>query len=488
MTSERSAATARRLLRWFGIGIPEDANADEQMRRRVVTLAWPAVIDGLLVTLVQVVDTFLVSRVSDDAVAGVGTAVQLVFVLIVLLTAITVGCSVLVAQAVGAKDLNRASNLAKQSLVAGALLAIPLTIFGLVFANDLIAIFGVEPEVAAIGVDYWRVMAMSLVVFITSFTVAGIMRGMGDTRTPMLGNLLANVANAAVAYGLIFGHFGLPEIGVVGSAWGAVAGRVVAVSLMLLVLIYRSKLVSLAGRRGWIPTVGMLRDVARIGVPSAIEQFSTSIAFATMTAVVATLGTQALAAHRITFNALTLSFMPAMGMAMAATALVGQATGAKDPLSGRRAARISASYAALWMSIIGVVYFFGGNAIMSLFSSDPDVISQGTSALKVLALSQPFWAWMLVYSGSMRGIGNSRYPMVINSLTLWLSVLIGMGLIRGFDFGLGFVWSAFLFVSPVTIYLLRRRLMSDPLMNAPEDDEPEALQPGVRVPDVEPAA
>ena len=125
---------------------------------------------------------------------------------------------------------------------------------------------------------------------------------------------------------------------------------------------------------------------------------------------------------------------------------------------------------------------------MSLFSSDPDVISQGTSALKVLALSQPFWAWMLVYSGSMRGIGNSRYPMVINSLTLWLSVLIGMGLIRGFDFGLGFVWSAFLFVSPVTIYLLRRRLMSDPLMNAPEDDEPEALQPGVRVPDVEPAA
>src|SRR5690606_39961410 len=141
--------------------------------------------------------------------------------------------------------------------------------------------------------------------------------------------------------------------------------------------------------------------------------------------------------------------------------------------------RISDSFAALVMSMIGVVYFFGGNAIMSLFSSDPDVISQGTSALKVLALSQPFWAWMLVYSGSMRGIGNSRYPMVINSLTLWLSVLIGIVLIRGFDFGLGFVLSAILIVSLVTIYLLRRRLMSYTCIISLYATEQEAPKPGV---------
>ncbi|HEX2281311.1 MAG TPA: MATE family efflux transporter [Thermomicrobiales bacterium] len=478
----------RRIMRWFGIGIPADGTPDEQMRRRVVTMAWPAVIDGLLITAVQVVDTFLVSRVGDSAVAGVGTAIQLVFVMIVLLTAISVGCSVLVSQAVGARDSHRASALAKQSLVAGSILALPLTFFGLTFSGELVGLFGVEPAVAAIAEDYWRVLALSLVVFVNSFAIAGIMRGMGDTKTPMLGNLAANVVNAVVAYGLIFGELGFPEIGVVGSAWGTLVGRVVAVGLMLLVLVKRRSIVSLAGRAGWIPSLSALRDIGRIGIPSAVEQFSTSIAFATMTAVVAMLGTDALAAHRIAFNALTLSIMPAFGMAMAATALVGQATGAKDPLSGRRAARISATYAAVWMSLIGVFYFIVGPQIMSLFSSDPQVISQGGNALRVLALSQPFWAWMFVLSGAMRGIGNSRYPMILNSITLWIAVLIGLALIRGFDLGLGFVWSAFLFVSPVTIYLLQRRLFSDPLMNETDGAEVDTLLRSARKPDVEPAA
>jgi multidrug resistance protein, MATE family len=490
LMNNATVGPVRRLMHWFGIGIPADATEDQKTRRRVVTMAWPAVIDGLLITAVQVVDTFLVSRVGDEAVAGVGTAIQLVFVMIVLLTAISVGASVLVAQAVGAKDAGRASSLAKQSLVAGTILAIPLTVFGLLFAEDLIGLFGVEPAVAEIAVDYWRILAISLIVFVNSFALSGIMRGMGDTKTPMLGNLAANVVNAVVAYGLIFGRLGFPEIGVVGSAWGTLAGRVVAVGIILAVLIYRSSIVSLAGRSGWIPNLSTLRDIGRIGIPSAIEQFATSIAFATMTAVVAVLGTESLAAHRITFNALSLSFMPAFGMAMAATALVGQATGAKDPLAARRAAGISATYAAIWMSMIGVVYFIGGPTIMSIFSSDPEVISQGGNSLRVLALSQPFWAWMLVFSGAMRGIGNSRYPMIVNSLSLWLAVLLGLGMIRFFDLGLPFVWSAFLFISPVTIFLLRRRLLSDPLMNAPDNDDDAAAMMRPLGPEsrVEPAA
>ncbi len=476
-----------RLLNWFGIGIPENGSADDQMRRRVVTLAWPAMIDGLLLTAVQVVDTYLVSRVSDEAVAGVGTAIQLVFVLIVLLTAISVGCSVLVSQAVGARDAARASSIAKQCITAGTILAIPLTIFGLAFASDLVGVFGVEPAVATIAEDYWQVSALTLVIFVNSFALAGILRGMGDTKTPMYGNLVANVVNAVVAYGLIFGELGFPEIGVVGSAWGALAGRAIAVGLMLSALIFRGKVVSLAGRAGWRPTLPTLRDVGRIGIPSAVEQFSTSIAFAVMTITVAYLGTEALAAHRISFNALSLSFMPAFGMAMAASALVGQSTGAQDPASARRAARISATYAAIWMSMIGVLYFVFGPQIVSLFSNDPDVISQGGAALRVLAFSQPFWGWMMVYSGAMRGIGNSRFPMVVNSVGLWLTVILGFILIRGAGLGLAFVWISFLVIAPWTIVLLRRRLMSDPLMSA-GDEDPAEIEAFSREPDYEPAA
>ncbi len=479
----------RRLARWFGIGIPTDGTPEDLMRRRVVTLAWPAVIDGLLVTLVHVVDTFLVSLVSEEALAGVGTAVQVVFILIVVLTAISIGCSVLVAQAIGAKDNARASMLTKQSLTAGTLLAVPLVAFGYLFADPLIGVFGVEPEVAAIAVEFLQVMAFAMIIFVNSFALAGIFRGMGDTRTPMFANLFGNVVNFVVAYGLIFGKLGMPELGVVGSAWGAAASRLVVVAILMGVLLFRETAISLAGIRGWVPRLQTIVDVCRIGVPSAIEQFLTSLAFATMTGVVAVLGTSALAAHRITFNALSLSFMPAMGMAMAATAIVGQSTGAKDPASARRAAKISSTYAAIWMSMIGVVYFVGAPWIIRVFSSDPAVVSQGANALRVLAVSQPFWSWMMVYSGSMRGIGNARFPMVVNSINLWAAVLLGLALIRWFDLGLAWIWSAFLVFSPITVILLRRRLLSDPLMTDPDDSPDDGnLTSGLPItPEPEPA-
>jgi putative MATE family efflux protein len=459
----------RRLARWFGIGIPADGTSEDLMRRRVVSLAWPAVIDGLLVTLVHVIDTFLVSRVSEEALAGVGTATQVVFILIVVLTAISVGCSVLVAQAIGARDYARASIFTKQSLTAGTLLAIPLALFGYAFARPLIGFFGVEPAVADIAVEFLQVSAFAMIIFVNSFALAGIFRGMGDTRTPMLANLVGNFLNAVVAYGLIFGKLGMPELGVVGSAWGAVTSRLVVVMILLGVLVVRDTKVSIAGRHGWIPRLQTIVDICRIGVPSAVEQFLSSLGFATMTGVAAMLGTSALAAHRITFNALSLSFMPAMGMAMAATAIVGQSTGAKDPASARKAAKISSTYAAIWMSMIGVVYFAFAPWIIQAFSNDPAVISQGTRALRVLAISQPFWSWMMVFSGSMRGIGNARFPMVVNSINLWAAVLLGLVLIRWLDLGLAWIWSAFLVFSPITVLILRRRLLSDPLMADPEE-------------------
>lgn len=451
------------LLSWLGLSRHENATDDELMRRRVMSLAWPAVLQGLLITSIQVVDTYLVSLISDEALAAVGTASQLIFVMLILLIAVEVGASVLVAQAVGAQDRIRANRYARQGITTGLLIAIPLIAFGFGLRHQLVGLFDLEPEVAALALDYWSIVAVSLVLLMLVFVLSGILRGAGDTRTPMLGTAVANVFNAGFGYVLIFGKLGFPEMGVAGSALASTIGWGSHVAFMVIVLLRGDHPVSLLGRRGWMPTADTVRGIVRIGAPVAGEETSWSFGLAVLTGVVATLGTAALAAHRIVFNALTLSFMPGLGLAMATTALVGQAVGARDPAGGRRALIIGSQYAAAWMGTIGLIYFFGAETIARLFSSDPEVIRAGAGALRALAVTQPIWALLLVFSGALRGTGKSVFPMVANSLMVWAAVGLAF-LWAELDFGLSAVWLSFTLVAPLPVLALWRRLQREPLL------------------------
>src|SRR5687768_3694803 len=211
----------RGLRNWLGIGTQADSSPEAVVRRRVVTLAWPAVVEGILQTAIGIVDTLFVAKVSDEALAGVGTALQLIFIGIVVMSAVSVGASVLVAQAVGAQDVGRSRSLARQALMLAGLVSVPLTLFGVLFARQAIAPFGLDSDVEVIAVDYWRVSALTISSMVGMFVISAVLRGAGDTKTPMRATLLANVINGALAYPLIFGALGSPEFGAVGSAWAA---------------------------------------------------------------------------------------------------------------------------------------------------------------------------------------------------------------------------------------------------------------------------
>src|SRR6185503_11527534 len=166
---------------------------------------------------------------------------------------------------------------------------------------------------------------------------------------------LANLVNVPLAYGLIFGHFGLPALGPVGSAWATFLARALALALLLAALWRGRGGVTISGRGGWRPDFGVARQVLRIGIPAALEQVLATLAFLALALVVARLGTDTLAAQRITFNALSLSFLPGIGFGIAATALVGQSIGARRLAEGAAAARVATKWAVLWMSAIAVL-------------------------------------------------------------------------------------------------------------------------------------
>lgn len=268
---------------------------------------------------------------------------------------------------------------------------------------------------------------------------------------------LANFVNVFLTYGLIFGVAGLPGLGAVGSAWGTFLSRLLAAILLLIVMWRGRQGVSISGRSNWLPDFSVASSVMRIGVPAALEQLLISAAFTTMTAIVASLGTAALASHRIAFNVLSLSFLPGFGFAIAATALVGQSFGAREPEEGAEAAAIATRWAAAWMAAMGVISYLLAEPIMALFSQDEAVLRDGVNAIQIVALAQPFWAVLFVQSGALRGMGNTNFPLRVNSASLWATMAIAWLAVNHFNGQIAHVWGVFLLTSPINAFILWKR-------------------------------
>ena len=436
----------------------ETSSGRPSARRRVFDLAWPVIGENFLETMLGIVDTLMVAQLGTVAIAGVGTSLQVMFFIIAALSALSVGSNVLVAQAFGARKLADASRLARQTILWSVLLSVPLALLGFFFAAPVIGIFGVEPDVAQIGVEYLQVTMATVVVIIVLFIGGGALRGVGDSQTPMRVTALANIVNIFLTYALIFGVAGLPGMGAVGSAWGSFLSRLLAMALLLRVMWRGKQGVSIAGPGSWLPDLQVAASVLRIGVPAALEQLLTSAAFTIMTMIVASLGTTALAAHRIAFNALSLSFLPGFGFGIAATALVGQSVGAQEPEEGAAATSIASWWAVLWMAIMGAISFVFATPIMRLFSQDAEVVRLGVAAIRAVALAQPFWAMIFVQSGALRGLGNTTFPLRANTTGIWLTMGLAWLAVTYFNGGISHVWSAFLISSPLMAAFLWWRL------------------------------
>jgi Na+-driven multidrug efflux pump len=192
-----------------------------------------------------------------------------------------------------------------------------------------------------------------------------------------------------------------------------------------------------------------------LGSPAALEEIIIITSFAALTPIVAGLGTVALAAHRVALNVLSLSFMPGIGFSLATTALVGQSVGAGRMDEARAAANVSLRWAVAWMGGLGVLFILFAPQLVGVFSSDPQLIAIGATAVQVVALTQPLWAGTFVIGGALRGIGDTRTPMVVSGVLSWAAIGIALVLVNPWP-ALWAVWLAYLLIGPVEIGALWR--------------------------------
>jgi len=386
---------------------------------RVLALALPAVGEQTLNMVVGLADIFMVGHLGAAAVTAVGLSNQAVMLVTTFFAATATGVTALVARHIGAGEPERANVITHQGYLLGAAFGLLTLAFGLSLSQPTMRTLQAPAEVISDGATYLSIVALTFPLAAWLFIGNAALRGSGDTRTPMLIMLVVNIVNIAVAYATIYGVGPLPALGVAGSAVGAAAGRGAGGLLVTALLFHGRSGLRLHPRR-LLPDPTQIKRIANIGLPAGAEQLLMRGAQTTFAATVATLGATAFAAHQIALQVESLSYMPGFGFAMAATTLVGQGLGARDPARARADGRLSQWLAVAIMSCMGGIFFLFPAQIIGVFINDPEVVRLGIWPLRLVAFSQPVLATSMVLGGALRGAGDTRTTLFITGGGLWI--------------------------------------------------------------------
>jgi putative MATE family efflux protein len=416
-------------------------SSDSELDREILRLAWPAIAENVLHTFIWVVDTAMVGRLGAQALSAVGLSGSVYWNVLWVFSAIAVGAMAVVARSVGAGDTRRATRAAGQALLISVALGIFFT-FGTYFLAPLIfRLGGFENSVSAMGVEYLRIVGAGSLMLVLTKVGAGILRGAGDTRTPMLVAVVANTINAAGDYALIFGVLGFPRLGVKGAAIATLIANLAGGILTLIALFQKRSKLSIRIRdllRVDMPTV---RVLVNLSIPAAVEEAMTSAARILTSFMITSLGTVAFAAHQVTLAAESLSFMPGSGFSTASGVLVGHNLGAGRIDRARRVAYRSIRYAVIVMGGSALVFFSLPRVIVSFFTADAGVMLLASTCLRIAGLEQVFIGIGDTFHGSLRGAGDTGSALKITAIGTWLVRVPVLALIiYVFRFSLPAVW------------------------------------------------
>jgi len=416
--------------------------------RSVLVLAVPSVARSVLQTVVQMVSLMIVGNLGPAAIAAVGIGNRITLLAIGILSALSVGGTAVVARCIGSGDVEGARKTAVQSILFSSVLGTVICLASLAFGETLVrAMLSLQAEmdtaVLAGATIYVRTVGASFLLGVLLIMVNSLMQGAGDTRTPLYIMSMVNLLNLTLACVLVFGLGPLPGLGVTGAALAAGVSRA-AGGLVALFLLFRHpafrgiRLVHLR-RFDW----GIVAPILNIGVPSAGENLVRQGSLLLYTALIAGLGTLSIAANAIAMSIQSLSFMPGFGVSIAATTLVGQNLGAGKPGRAERAGYESLRWGLVMAVLAGLLFFFGAHSLVRLYNDDAEVVRLTVVCLRIIAVSQPFLAVVIVLAGGLRGAGDTRYVLFLTAAGNWGIRLLGV-YILGFHLGYGLpgVWFA----------------------------------------------
>ena len=400
----------------------------------MLRLAVPVVIIQVGMMAMGVVDTVMVGHISAQALAAVALGNLYFFTLAVFAIGTLMVLDPVVAQAVGAGDGPAVARAVQRGAIIAAVLTIP-AIALLMSAATVFRLLAQPAEVIPLAAAYAVRIAPGTLPFLLFVVFRQSLQAIGRTR-PIVGAIIgANLANGALNWVLIFGHLGFPAMGVVGSAWATTISRALLV-LALGFAARRELRPLLLPVRSEIWQLDPLLRMFRLGIPIGAQHVLEFGAFALVALMMGWMGTRQMAGHQVAINLAALTFMVPLGVGDAASVLVGRAVGRGDSEGTRSAARAAFACGVTFMAATAAIFLAFPLALSQLYSRDPDVISVAASLIPIAGVFQVFDGTQVVAGGVLRGLGDTRAPMIANLLGYWL-VGIPLSVYLGFGVGLG---------------------------------------------------
>jgi MATE family multidrug resistance protein len=400
--------------------IPVRANLRSELVP-MLRLAVPVVMAELGWMAMGVVDTLMVGPLGPEAISAVGVGASMHIAFAIFGMGVLLGLDTLVSQAFGARDLRDCHRWLFDGLALAALMTLPIMAVCGVLAYAIPSL-GFHAAIAPRLQSYFAILIWSTPFLLAYAACRRYLQGMHLATPVMFALITANVLNAVMDWALIYGHLGLPQLGVAGAAWATLLSRIYMFAALLVAIWFTDRRFSHDSL--WhVPRVvdpARLRRLLTLGLPAASQMLAEVGVFALATALAGTLDPISGASHQIALNLAGIAFMIPLGVGSAGAVRVGHAVGAGDPVRAAAAGWTAIMLGVAFMLSSGALFVAIPRTLIGLFTTDPAVLNLGTSLLYLAAVFQLFDGIQGVITGTLRGIGDTRTPMVVNLAAHWL--------------------------------------------------------------------
>ncbi len=410
--------------------------------KSLIGLALPIVFANILQTAYQLVDTFWVGRLGAEAVAAVSLSFPILFLLISLGGGLAIAGTILVAQYKGKGDLEQVDYVSGQTLLMMIIVSIIGSVAGYFVSAPIMGLMGAAADVLPNAVSYLQISFIGLTFMFAYFVFQSLMRGVGDVKTPLyivFGTVLLNLVLDPL---FILGYGPIPAYGVSGAAIATVGTQGLA-AIIGLILLFSGKYGIHLKLKNMKLNFKMFKKMFLLGFPASIAQSSRALGLTVMAFLVATFGTMVIASYGIGARIFSFIIIPAVGVSMAASTLVGQNIGAGKIERAEKITRLSTIISFVGLTVIGIVFFIFAEPITAAFiPNDPAVIASGSLFVKIMALSFGFVGVQFTINGTFTGSGNTGVSMMISIVSFWI-----------FQFPLAYILSKHTGLAEVGIWL-----------------------------------
>ena len=425
------------------------------MRRAVLLLAVPMVLELVLESTFAVVDIWFVARLGSSAVATVGLTETYLFLLYAMAMGLAMAVTATVARRIGEHKPEAAAVTAVQAIWIAVLVSVPFAVIGIAWARELLALMGADAWTLEHGVGYMQWALGGNVVIMLLFVINAIYRGAGDAAIAMRVLWVANALNIVLDPMLIFGFGPIPAMGVEGAAIATTIGRGAAVAMQLWILFRGGQHIRvLVSQLRW--DGGILRNIVRTSLGGVGQMIIGMTSWIFLVRILASIGSEAVAGATIALRVLMFTTMPAWGMSNAAATLVGQNLGANQPDRAEASVWHIGWYNMAYMVAVAVLFFLFHERIVGLFTSDPEVIAVGGEWLRIVSYSFFVYGWWMVSVQAFNGAGDTATPTWINLVFFWLlQIPLAWWLALRLDWGSsGVFWAVFFSETAVGLFTL----------------------------------